>query len=237
MSLPPSPVLKVCGATTSADVESLARGGADFVGLWHGVPGGRADLTERDLGRLARTARATRRTEPVLVTFDDDPRRLAGVARRTGIRYLQLHAYQPPSVVRALREALPEAVLVKVLHCRRGDCLERPLTGAYERAGTDLFLLDRATADGRVGSTGERLPASDALALADRLGRPFWLAGGLSPASRPDYDTVVRHPGFRGIDVDTGARDAHGRLSRSAVRALARVWRTAGHPAPQEEHR
>ncbi|MFD5778581.1 N-(5'-phosphoribosyl)anthranilate isomerase [Streptomyces sp. NPDC126933] len=219
-------VLKVCGATAPDDIATLAAAGADLVGLWHGIPGGHAELPEERLTGLVAAAHATGRLEPVLVTFLSDPDTLTGLARRTGLRWLQLHAYQPPAVVKALRAALPDAVLVKVLHLRGGSCLERPLIGAYERAGTDLFLLDTATEDGRIGSTGRQLPEQDVLSLLPRLTRPFLLAGGISPHNRPDYPRVTEHPGFRGIDVDTAARDGHGRFSAPAVTALARTWRT-----------
>ncbi|MFD7290313.1 N-(5'-phosphoribosyl)anthranilate isomerase [Streptomyces sp. NPDC059863] len=223
-------VLKVCGATSADDITTLAAAGADCVGLWHGIPGGHAELPARHLTELVEAARATGRLEPVLVTFLGDPETLAALARRTGLRWLQLHAYQSPAVVRALRAALPDAVLVKVLHLRGGGCPERPLIGAYERAGTDLFLLDTATEDGRIGSTGHQLPEREVLGLLPRLTRPFLLAGGISPDNRPDYGSVVAHPGFRGIDVDTAARDAHGRFSAPAVTALARAWRTGTSP-------
>ncbi|MFF2521225.1 phosphoribosylanthranilate isomerase [Streptomyces liangshanensis] len=222
----PATVLKICGATEEADIDLLATHGASHVGLWHGVPGGHADLPEDRLSGLVSAAHATGRLEPVLVTFLGDPEALAGIARRTGLRWLQLHAYQPPGVVRALRAALPDAVLVKVLHLRAGGCPERPLIGAYERAGTDLFLLDTTTEDGRVGSTGQAPRARDALDLLPRLTRPFLLAGGITPDHRPGLAPVVSHPGFRGVDVDTAARDGHGRLAAPAVTALARAWRT-----------
>lgn len=232
MSAAPAPSLKVCGATREQDVDVLARNGADFVGLWHHVPRGPADLPEHEAAALAAAARATGRLTPVLVTFLNDPDALCGVLRRTGIRTVQLHAYQPPATVRALRARLPDAVVVKVLHVTAdGGCVERPLIGAYERAGTDLFLLDAATDDGRIGSTGHRLDEAAAVRLADRLTVPFWLAGGLTPAARPAYDTVVRHPLFHGIDVDTAARDTHGRFADAAVAGLARAWRTAQHTA------
>ncbi|MDG4865651.1 N-(5'-phosphoribosyl)anthranilate isomerase, partial [Streptomyces sp. T-3] len=176
---------------------------------------------------------ATGALHPVLVTFLGDPGALAAAARAAGIRHVQLHAYQPPAFVRELRSLLPDAYLIKVLHVRGGRCLERPLTGAYERAGTDLFLLDAATDDGRVGSTGVRLDERDVLGVVDRFTLPFWLAGGISPQSRSDYDAVVSHPRFHGIDVDTAARDDRGRFTAPAVRDLTRAWRTAQYAEEQ----
>jgi phosphoribosylanthranilate isomerase len=224
-----APLLKVCGATSTADVALLAEAGADVVGLWHGIPGGYAELSLPDLAALAGAAR-TAGLEPMLVTFAKDVGALTTVLRLTGIRWVQLHAYQLPGTVSALHAAVPgELTVVKVLHVRSGTCLERPLVGSYERAGTDLFLLDTLTDDGRVGSTGCQLDAADALSVAELTSRPFLLAGGLSSRNRQDFDAVVAHPRYAGIDVDTAARDRNGRLSRAAVRGIARVWRTARH--------
>ncbi|RSS83345.1 N-(5'-phosphoribosyl)anthranilate isomerase [Streptomyces sp. WAC06614] len=222
-------LLKVCGATAPQDIEAAAAAGADCVGLWHGVPGGPRELDPDGLAALAAAARSTGLL-PVWVTFLADPGALVATARAAGAGWIQLHAYQPPAVVRALREALPASVgIVKVLHVAPGGagCVERPLIGAYARAGTDLFLLDTATEDGRIGSTGRTLDQADVTALLPRLTRPFLLAGGLSPANRPAYEEVVAHPGFRGIDVDTAARDrVTGGFGIPEIAALARAWRT-----------
>lgn len=223
------PLLKVCGATSTADVALLAESGADVVGLWHGIPDGYAELPLPDLATLAGAARSAG-IEPMLVTFAKDVGMLTAVLRLTGIRWVQLHAYQLPATVAGLHAALPgELTVVKVLHLRSGSCLERPLIKAYERAGTDLFLLDTLTADGQVGSTGHALDATDALTVAEHFQRPFLLAGGLSAGNRQDFTTVTAHPRYAGIDVDTAARDHNGRLTRSAVRGIARAWQTGQH--------
>ncbi|WP_405783729.1 phosphoribosylanthranilate isomerase [Streptomyces sp. NBC_00859] len=232
MSTAPAPLpprtrtVKVCGATSTRDTDVLATAGADLVGLWHGVPGGPAELPEHEVAALAAAARATGVLQPVLVTFLSDAHTLSGVLRRTGIDIVQLHAYQRPSTVRALRAALPDTVIIKVLHVTAGACPERPLLGAYERAGTDLFLIDATTPDGRIGSTGQCLSEDAVLDLAERFTLPFWLAGGLTPANRSAHERVLRHPRLLGIDVDTAARGGDGRFAAPAVNRLARVWGT-----------
>lgn len=226
------PLLKVCGATSPADVALLAASGADLVGLWHGVPNGHAELP---LDRAASLADAAREAgvEPVLVTFEKDVTVLRDVLAATGVRWVQLHAYQLPATVTALRAAVPgDLTVVKVLHLRSGTCVERPLVGAYERAGTDLFLLDTLTDDGRVGSTGRPLEPADALAVADLTTRPFLLAGGLSAANRARFDTVTAHPRYAGIDVDSAARDVNSRFVGATVRRIADAWHTARMEVP-----
>jgi phosphoribosylanthranilate isomerase len=218
-------IVKICGATSDRDVALLAESGADLVGMWHGVPGGHADLSVHRLSALAAAAHRSGVVEPVLVTFLHDASAVLSVVRRTGVRWVQLHGYQRPSMVAALKAA-PRLGLtvVKVLHVKDGTCLERPFIGAYERAGTDCFLLDTATDDGRVGSTGQPLPAAAVASIADLVTRPFLLAGGISADNRADYHAVVDHPRFLGIDVDTAARDDQGSFHPDRIRALRRHW-------------
>lgn len=220
-------MLKVCGARTLADIELLAAAGADFVGLWHGVPGGHAELSVAEAIELAAAARDTGRLRPVLVTFSSDVDVLADVLRRTGIRWLQLHAYQSPAVVKGLRARVHDLTIVKVVHLADGYCVERPLIRSYERAGTDIFLLDKVTEDGRIGSTGQQLRGAEVAELVPLFTRPFVLAGGISAQNKADYVGVVDHPRFYGIDVDSAARDEGGRFRLAFVSQLRQGWRTA----------
>ncbi|WP_433340399.1 N-(5'-phosphoribosyl)anthranilate isomerase [Streptomyces sp. CA-253872] len=220
-------IVKFCGATTEAEVTGMAAAGADLVGLWHGVPGGRAELTAARLADLAALALADGRLRPVLVTFSSDTRALLAAVAAARVPCVQLHGFQPPGTVRALRRAGPPALeIVKVLHLRDGVCLEERLTGSYERAGADSFLVDTVTADGRLGSTAEPLTDAAVTALAERTGLPFLLAGGLHAGNAQDFAGARAHPRFLGIDVDSAARGADGLLRAGRARAVARAWRT-----------
>ena len=220
--------LKICGITEADEVGLLGRLSVDFVGLWHGVGGGRSDLSFKQLRCLAADALATSTLQPVLVTFIKDPGDLRLIVEETGIRWVQLHGFQTPAVVSELKRTGPaDLVISKVLHLQGGRCLERPLLGAYERAGVDVFLLDTATADGRIGSTGQHLDCEAALALCDSLDRPFLLAGGLSSDSHVDFRLCLQHPGFFGIDVDSNARGADMRICARRVGLLSQHWSAA----------
>ncbi len=88
-------LVKFCGAVTRREVRELAAAGADLVGLWHAVPGGRAELPLDRLAGLAATARAAG-PDPVLVTLSADRDELTAALGAAGIRWIQLHGYQPP---------------------------------------------------------------------------------------------------------------------------------------------
>jgi phosphoribosylanthranilate isomerase len=151
---------------------------------------------------------------------------LCELVARSGVTWLQLHAFQLPRVVRALKAGpgAPAVRLVKVLHVRDGRCIEGGLVAAYERAGVDAFLIDATTSDGRVGSTGTAVAPAVAAALAGSLRRPFFLAGGISAAGRPAYERLVRDARFLGVDVDSAARDGDGRIAGERVAAIRRAW-------------
>ena len=109
--------------------------------------------------------------------------------------------------------------MIKVLHVRGGECVEASLIGSYEKAGVDVFLFDVVTDDGRVGSTGQALDPAVVAPLAGQ-------ADPAVPARRRNLGRQPRastrrsraHPLFLGIDVDTNARGADGKISaRSSV--------------------
>ena len=221
--------IKVCGVpagTAERDLDLLGRTGIDAVGLWHGVHGTPADLPLSELVRLTALASAND-VEPVIVTFAGDAAALARAVDASGARWVQLHAYQLPKIVQELKASVrrPDVRVVKVLHIRGRRCLDLRLVDAYERAGVDAFLLDVASRDGRVGSTGEPIPPDVAASVVEHLSRPFYLAGGLSGSRSECYEALRRHPAFAGIDVSTAARDAAGRLRAGRIEAIEEAWR------------
>ncbi len=219
--------LKVCGITARAEIDLLASHGVDFVGLWWGVPGGPHDLDRAQWHELAEAA-AAEGTTPVLVTFAKDVDQLRETLEGSAVRWIQLHGYPTPGTIRKIKaiELGGDPVrVIKVLHVKGGECVEAPLLGSYEKAGVDVFLFDVVTEDGRVGSTGEAIDPAVVAPLADKLTRPFLLAGGISAANRADYASLAAHPRFLGVDIDTNARTVDGKISPENVEAISREWK------------
>jgi phosphoribosylanthranilate isomerase len=219
--------LKVCGITEHPEVGALAAHSVDFAGLWYGVPGGPADL-ELDRWRELATATEAEGIAPVLVTFSKDAGMLAEALESAPVKWVQLHGYQTPGLVRALKRDVPGVKVLKVLHVRGQDCVEAPLIGSYEKAGVDVFLFDAVAADGKVGSTGETLDVDYVATVAEKLTKPFLIAGGISPSNRDRHQVLVAHPLYLGIDVDTNARGADGKIAAENVGAISAAWKEAG---------
>ena len=172
---------------------------------------------------LAREITDVGRLEPVLVTFLNEARKLSDVIARSGVEWVELHGFQPPSVVSELRAAFGAGLrIIKVLHVLGQRCLEGSLSKAYERAGASFILFDAATPDGRLGSSGQLLDSGLVCALADGLTVPFLIAGGISALSLEHHRPAMTHPRFSGIDIDTAARDERGKICGAKLAALSR---------------
>jgi phosphoribosylanthranilate isomerase len=222
--------IKVCGIVEPSELGVLTDEHIDFVGLWLAVPGGPHDLPLERWRALASDAAATEGgPAPVLVTFTKDAELLREALETTQVRWVQLHGYPTPGFVRKVKAIAPDVRVIKVLHIRGGECVEESLIGSYEKAGVDLFLFDVVTEDGRVGSTGQALDPGVVAPLADKLTRPFLLAGGISADNRERYEALVAHPLFLGIDVDTNARGADGMIGAENVAAIGRAWTARDH--------
>ncbi len=218
--------LKVCGIVDTKEIDALAAHRVDLVGLWLAVPGGPHDLPPDRWRALAQHAADTNGgPAPVLVTFAKDAELLRSALESAPVEWVQLHGYPTPGFVRKVKAIGPEIKVIKVLHVKGGECVEASLIGSYEKAGVDVFLFDVVSDDGRVGSTGQALDPDVVAPLLDKLTRPFLLAGGISAENRSRYEKLASHPLFLGVDVDTNARGADGRIGADNVAAISRAWK------------
>ena len=60
----------------------------------------------------------------MLVTFEKDKEVLRDALEGTRVQWIQLHGYQTPGLVRALKRLLPDLRVIKVLHVRGEACVE-----------------------------------------------------------------------------------------------------------------
>ncbi len=218
--------VKVCGIVEPGELDALAAHHVDLVGLWLAVPGGPHDLPlERWRALAERAAEVEGGPAPVLVTFAKDAELLQSALESAPVQWVQLHGYPTPGFVRKVKAIGAEVKVIKVLHVKGGECVEASLIGSYEKAGADVFLFDVVTDDGRVGSTGQALDPAVVASLLDKLTRPFLLAGGISADNRDRYEELASHPLFMGVDVDTNARGADGKIDAARVEAITRVWK------------
>ncbi len=206
--------VKICGITSPGDAFGAVEAGADALGFVFCDASPRcisiaaaAGITRALPGHLLRTG--------VFVNPDADL--VLRAIGECGLSLLQFHGEELPDF------CLQFGVMsMKAFRVRDAGVLNQ--LGAY---ATQAWLLD-AYSPGVPGGTGETFNWQIAFE-ATRLGRPVFLAGGLTPENVAE---AIRQARPFGVDVSSGVEAAPGRKDLAKVRAFIAAARQVKEPEP-----
>lgn len=224
------PVLQAAGVQDAGEALMLAEAGFTHIGIPLRLAHHPEDLDDAEAARVA--AALAGKAEPVLITYLTDPGEVSALADALGVRTVQLHADQPASSLARLKELRPDLRIVKSLIVRAGNA-EKLLDRAEACAAhVDAFLTDTYDpATGATGATGKTHDWSVSALLAESLGRPLILAGGLNP---DNLSEAVRKVRPAGVDAHSGIEDASGRKDPALARAFVSEARRAFRAWPRK---
>lgn len=204
-----SVIVKICGITNLEDALVAAEAGADALGFMFHEPSPRAVSLET-------AARICRKLPQHIVrvgVFVDAPetqvvRAIAGCS----LNLLQFHGNETPEYCQQF-----PAMTMKAFRVRDASSLHK-----LTEYPTDAWLLDSYVA-GKLGGTGETF--NWALAHeAVGMGKPIFLAGGLTPENVSD---AVRTVGPYGVDVSSGVEAKPGKKDVEKVKAFIEAAKSA----------
>lgn len=190
---------KICGITSVEALDAAIEGGARFVGF---VTYPKSPRFLRSDKLAALMARARGRVETVLVTVDADDAHLVAATAAAQPDWIQLHGNE---TVRRAAEVRPFARrgLIKAVGVARSADLA---TTAVFDPVVDMYLFDaQAPAGGQPG--GNALAFDWGLMAGAKLGRPWLLAGGLTPQNVKE---AIQAAGADLVDVSSGVESAPG---------------------------
>lgn len=197
--------VKICGLKRVDDALVAADAGADLIGLVFAPSRRRID--EATAGEIARRVHAETDARAVGVFVNADPAEMNRLAAACDLDYVQLSGDEDEEVVRALRPPV-----IQVVHVG-AETLRDELDRRVNETGADLVLLDAAR-PGAYGGTGTTFDWS----ATRELGRPFLLAGGLTPENVAEAVRAVRP---WGVDVSSGVEE-DGEKSQDKIRRFVR---------------
>ncbi len=201
--------VKICGITNEADGAAAVEAGADMLGFVFHEPSSR-------YVSVSAASKIVRGLPPGTVkagVFVNAPEELVlRAVGECGLNLLQFHGEETPDY--CLKFGLMSIKAVRVRDQASIDAL-----AAY---ATDAWLLD-AYAPSQVGGTGATFNWELAV-KARELGRPVFLAGGLTPENVAE---AVRRVRPYAVDVSTGVERAPGRKDHEKVRAFIRAAKAA----------
>jgi phosphoribosylanthranilate isomerase len=197
-----SVIVKICGITNVEDGLAAAESGADALGFIfyeqspRYMPIEKAAAVIRDLPPLI---------VKVGVFVDAKEEVVYRAIRECGLNLLQFHGAESPQY--CVQFGL---MSMKAFQVRDAESLAR--LGDFK---TDAWLLDAYSA-GKLGGTGERFNWDLAIE-ARKLGRPIFLAGGLTPENVAE---AVRHVEPYAVDVSSGVEASPGKKDHGKVKAF-----------------
>ncbi len=198
--------------------------GVDAIGLVSAMPNAAGAIPESTIAEIA--AAVPPRVSTVLLTSLTEPDALVAQYERCGTTTIQLCDRWTTGALERLRESIPEAALVQVIHVTGGEAIDQALAVAPY---VDALLLDSGAPRHGVEEPGHAVVHDWALSaeICRSVPAPIFLAGGLHAANvRGAIDLV----GPWGVDVCSGVRVA-GHLDLDRLRSfLAALGRT---PVPE----
>lgn len=201
--------VKICGLTTPADAIVAAEAGADLIGLMFYPPSPRCVT-------LPQAAAISRAVSPwvikVGVFVNPDPEDVYAAIVGAGLQMLQFHGDETPEFCKQFG-----LMTMKAFRVRDEDSLK-----VLPEYPTEAWLLDSYVA-GQPGGTGEKFNWDLAI-TAKTMGRPIFLAGGLTPANVAEAVQKVQP---YGVDVSSGVESAPGRKDPEKIRNFIRAVRQA----------
>lgn len=188
--------VKVCGIANESDALLAAGLGADAIGLIF-APSSR-QVTKRVANDIVR------RLPPEILSvgvFRNEARaRVVELANTIGLRAVQLHGHESAEDTRWIAARVPNVI--------RAFAADDPALHRLEEYGPVQVLIDSATPGSGQTFDWTRLDA-------ERIGRPFVLAGGLDPDNVAEAIHTVRP---WGVDVASGVEAEPGRKDPVKVR-------------------
>jgi phosphoribosylanthranilate isomerase len=201
---------KICGLTTPEAVDAAAKGGAAYAGFVFFEKSPRFVLPEH-ARRLA--DRLPPAVKAVALLVDPTDEALEAVARGMAPDFLQLHGAESPTRVTAIRARFGLPVIKALPIAHREDLAS---VSAYAVVA-DMLLFDAKPAPDATRPGGNAQALDWALLQGMKPGRPWFLAGGLTPDNLAD---AVKTSGAGAVDVSSGVERSPGEKDPALIRAF-----------------
>lgn len=209
--------VKVCGLTREEDVEATAQSGAAYCGLvfFAKSPRHLSVPVARDLALAAPLGLAR-----VGLMVNPQDAALDSIMRHVPIDMIQLHGTETPERVNEIRARFGLPVMKAV---GLADEEDLPRITKYQ-AVADQILIDAKPPKGSALPGGNGLSFDWTLLKKQRFGKPWMLAGGLTP---DNVAKAIAMTGAKQVDVSSGVESAPGVKDAGLIRAFVNAAQTA----------
>ena len=215
------PVIQIAGVRNLKEALMLCEEGVTQIGFPLRLDFHAEDTSEDEAKRIVRALPSE--VSKALITYLTEPGEIVQLVAFLGVDTVQLHGQVTADSINRLRRLAPKTTIVRSLIVRDSagaDLLERAYSVAHL---VDFFLTDTYDpTTGASGATGKTHDWAISRRLAEEVGKPLILAGGLTSGNVRQAIHEVRPAG---VDSHTGVEDAEGSKDRRLARAFVREAR------------
>lgn len=193
--------IKICGLFRDRDVDYVNEALPDYCGFIIDFPKSHRSVTPDRVRALRR--RLVDAVTPVGVFVDQPVEAVAALLKDGTISIAQLHGHEDADYIAALRDLAPGRPVWKAFRVRTAE----------DKAAAAASMADMVLLDGGQGS-GQVFDWS----LTAGVGRPFFLAGGLTPDNIPQAVARLRP---HGLDLSSGVETERRKDREKILAAVA----------------
>lgn len=193
-------LVKICANKNINDAKMCIDAGADFLGILVGQKHVSTDFTDKYTAKEMVNF-SKRKIKTVLVTHLINSDEIIELSQFIGNDVIQLHSNIDESEVEKIVKALPNIKLIRLIHIsQKGQICTNYKTMKY----ADYYLLDSFNLEtNQVGGTGLIHDWNIDRELIEKLNKPTFIAGGLTPKNVASAIKAAK-PG--GVDVNSGCK-------------------------------
>lgn len=193
-------LVKICANKNINDAKMCIDAGADFLGILVGQKHDSTDFIDKYTAKEMVNF-SKRKIKTVLVTHLINSDEIIELSQFIGNDVIQLHSNIDESEVEKIVKALPNIKLIRLIHIsQKGQICTNYKTMKY----ADYYLLDSFNLEtNQVGGTGLIHDWNIDRELIEKLNKPTFIAGGLTPKNVASAIKAAK-PG--GVDVNSGCK-------------------------------
>ncbi len=205
--------VKICGLTNREDAVKAYELGADYLGFIfvEGTIRYREDLKDVI---LSLPDELKKRAQPVGLFKDEDLEKVTETALACDIGYLQLHGDESPSYCRDLKEALKGSVKIMKVFKVKEEVLPVKYHILDDYVDADFFVFDAFHVE-LAGGAGVKFGEEVLMKEREKIKKPFFVAGGLTPGN---VSSLIKKLRPYGVDVSSGVEKSPGRKDEKLLK-------------------
>lgn len=192
--------VKICANKSIEDAKMSIEAGADIIGILVGQQHNSCDFIDKERAKEI-CEFVNGRCDVSLVTHLTNAKDIIELTNFIGNNIIQLHSDIDESEVEKIHLQLPKIKLVRVIHISKEGQIA---TDISKMKYADFYLLDSFNAStNQVGGTGLTHDWHKSRQLIEKLNKPVFLAGGLTPENVKTAIEIVKP---YGVDVNSGCK-------------------------------